>query len=128
MNINRKMTNFLGSRCKLIHFFRSLFSFTLGPCKKNEKRGKGGPRTLFSFTFLKKSERTPCPTSLAVFVMNWGTACGVFEAFSHFQIIGKNPKINKYFFDEKNQKCFWSMKKIGPKLFQKTTKITGFLN
>ena len=59
---------------------------------------------------------------------NGGIRCGVFEAFSHFQIIGKNPKINKYFFDEKNQKYFWSMKKFGPKLFQKTTKITGFLN
>ena len=42
---------------------------------------------------------------------NWSTACGVFESFSHFQLIGKTPKINRYFFDEKNQKTFWSSEK-----------------
>jgi UDP-glucose 6-dehydrogenase len=30
----------------------------------------------------------------------------VFERFSIFQFIGKNPKINKFFFDEKSSKIF----------------------
>ena len=30
----------------------------------------------------------------------------VFERFSIFQIIGKKPKINKFFFDEKSSKTF----------------------
>ena len=35
----------------------------------------------------------------------------VFERFSIFQIIGKNPKINKFFFDEKSSKTFRVMEK-----------------
>ena len=34
----------------------------------------------------------------------------VFERFSIFQIIGKNPKINKIFFDEKSSKTFRVLK------------------
>ena len=34
----------------------------------------------------------------------------VFERFSIFQIIGKNPKINKFFFDEKSSNFFWMLK------------------
>ena len=34
----------------------------------------------------------------------------VFERFSIFQIIGKNPKINKIFFDEKSPKTFRVLK------------------
>ena len=34
----------------------------------------------------------------------------VFERFSIFQIIGKNPKINNFFFDEKSSKTFRVLK------------------
>ena len=34
----------------------------------------------------------------------------VFERFSIFQIIGKNQKINKFFFDEKSSKIFRVLK------------------
>ena len=44
--------------------------------------------------------------------VNMGIRCGVFEAFANFQIVGKSPKINNFFFDEKSWKTFRVLKNI----------------
>ena len=42
----------------------------------------------------------------ALSLTNGDITYSVFERFANFQFIGKNPKINKYFFDEKSPKTF----------------------
>ena len=52
---------------------------------------------------------------------NGGTNCRVYERFSIFQIIGKNPKFKNIFFDEKSCKVWRGMKNILPDQWILTT-------